>query len=364
VSEQQAPPSETSAEPQSSNTDQPAQDAATDSYARAMAALAAMEQEAETLAEVDPAHEPKPPATEGLKGDDQPATEVKTEQLPIDQPPAAPTGPSPEELAEFARQRQEQQRRGQQLAEQERRIAEKEAVFREHEGDPLKALEAMGHSYKDLTERVLKSGNTESEKPNPEIEKLRAAQEQLQSKLEAHEHERVVREYTDTVRQAISGEAERWQDLRDAVPDYADEVVELTRLEHERTGQILTIEQAADRLNAHVQSEVSQTISRLVSIPRYHDQLKAALAGKPNEPQPKPEQQMKPSTSSDQQAAPTAAAGGNGASRTLSNEDSAQVSRRLSSDADPNACRAKALALIESSTGGIDWGTGPGEPKD
>jgi hypothetical protein len=323
----EAPPAAPEATPES-----------TDPFTRALAAL-----EAGSAADPEPEAEPEPepipeePTTPDAEAPSVDEKKKEDDTEPTETPPAeaAPTE-SPRELAHFAKQRADFHEQQQQFQARQAELDQKLAAYQKLDTDPLGGLKDLGVSYKDLTERILKGEKAPDEaKPNKELTALREEIGVLRQEQQQIQHNAALSEYTATVKELVDENAEdRWGLLKAETDNYAGEIVDLIRQEHARSGVVLQPESAADRLEAYL----VQRLETYKPTPKFLAILEKI--------------RTKSSTTDPETATPSNGdAGSNGASgKTITNSDSAEVSRRAQAGRDEDECRSRALAVLKQAS--------------
>lgn len=322
---------ETPPEPASSES---VRDAA---FSRALAALDA-QGETETPAEEpteEPAAEAEPATTE--------EPEAEPEEAPAEEPPVVTSdafAALEAERAAFAQERAAFEA-AKQAAQADPRLAAVELLPK----DPRKALEALGTSYNEITALMLgkkaPEAEAEPEETNPALEKIAA----LEAKLAEQEYARNMEMATKHVHSTLTsmgeedGNTDRWEMLTNE-PAWEREVVEFIDTKWKQAGSprdengnpvgALRPEEAADKLEAYLFEQAT----------RYEASKVRKHYGAHSAPQPTPEpgQQATP-------AEPPAA--------TVPPVDSlstahASSAASVTDTSDPAACRARAIAALES----------------
>lgn len=156
--------------------------------------------------------------------------------------------------------------------------------------DPLAALEALGLSYDDLTEQMLNG-----KKPTPsgevaalrqELEQLRVEQEQARARAEQAAASRLEAERAaiiDEARQAavahVEANADRY--TLTSINGGASLVPQVREQHFARTGQLLTIEQAANLVEKHFEGIADRVVKARQGIPAKAAASTAAPAANP-----------------------------------------------------------------------------------
>ena len=325
--------------------------AATDYFGRALAALTASSEEPEEevgsppAAPVDRGHhvEPTPVATEGDPEPTPPPAETQPEPAP--EPQADHTARSAElddRHRELDRDRAafdaERQALGPNLAALKR--------AREATGaDALVALRELGIDYNEITRRALaKPGEPPPPGPSVDLTPVNTKIEALEAQLNNYKQEQLRTKVATGAREAVDAieDGARFELLKQ-VPAYDQKVVDYITQEWQARGELrdrnghavgaLTFLEGADKLEETLYREAT----RFSQSPK----VRAAYTP-PEQPAPEPAPEAAPPATSPAQPPPAIMP----AAATLTTTH-ASTAARPDNSASPEACRARALAVLQ-----------------
>ena len=239
---------------------------------RAIAALDATEKPAATPPAVEA------PPSEPAKADAAPepapaAQEAKAEPAP-DPKPKEPT--AAERFAAMARKEKQIVERDRSLKDREAKLAEREAAIKAAEDrrqgysqDPLKALSDLGLTYEDLTKLVLNKTDPSAqqalamrqlaeqvEQAKREAAAAKEAIARAQAEREAAEKEHTTAAFKGEVGSFLKANAEKYELIE--ATDSQELVFATVQAEFERTGEMLTLEQAADKVETFLEQRLER----------------------------------------------------------------------------------------------------------
>lgn len=132
--------------------------------------------------------------------------------------------------------------------------------------DPIKALEAMGYTYNDITERVLndgKPGDGESkrrleDRSRAELEELRKEVQSTRQYITQAEQQKLINQYQSEINEALASEE---FELLSAYPDAASEVLEFASIYAKTNNEVLTAREAASRIQDDLRNRLQAMAS-------------------------------------------------------------------------------------------------------
>lgn len=193
----------------------------------------------------------------------------------------------------------------------EAEIQAREAKIQEFENlkktNPKKALELLGLSYQELTQLMLSDQETTPEfeikklreeldsYKNSQVEALRRQEEELKKSEERKEAE-VITQFKSEITKHLSENAERYEFIafdqcEDLVYETIDEHYERTKDPETGIGQVMSIKDAADKVEAYLEKKYEKAPSL--------KKLQAFLARKPESKtpaKPQPQERQTPKT--------------------------------------------------------------------
>ena len=234
-------------------------------------AMAALDDKSEPAAAPPPAPAAEP-AQEAAAAPETP----KTEPVKAEGKPGEPT--VAERFAAMAKRERQMVERDRAIKEREAKLAERKAALKAAEErragyaqDPLKALSDMGLTYEDLTKRVLDKTDPSAQQSmairqlGEQVEQAKreaaAAKEAIakaQAEREAAEAERAKAGFKAEVTSHIKANADKYE----LVSLYGQEglVYATIEAEYERSGEMLTVDQAAEKVEKYLEAEAEKAL--------------------------------------------------------------------------------------------------------
>jgi len=217
-----------------------------------------------------------------------PVVEAPVEAAPIVVPESVVAETKPEEpkkdvkfgqrFAELSRRQRDQVQKEMELKEREAKLAPIAEKLAKSKGDPTAALEALGMTYEEITDFYLREGEEPEVSTEATVEALvdKKLEERLEAEKAAKETVRLAKEAEDKKALDVKVEvaiAQRKSELAahaEAAPDKYELTIASGQIDlawdvtdgwWAAHGEMLTVEQALDKVEAHLEAETAKLLN-------------------------------------------------------------------------------------------------------